>query len=151
MRRQSVCALVGKAQPVELFEEIYVALADLKKALCPTVDVYQSPWLLDRLLETLDKRVLENIYHHDAGAFKKNFSINIAVKTILSADFQTFDKSIAPEDKNSILLELKQYDIFSNLSSFLAARSFIKEQGYRFCIDMVDSDSLPFLLGVRTI
>ena len=145
MRRQSVCALVGKAQPIELFEEIYVALADLKKALCPTVDIYQSPWLLDRLLETLDKRVLENISHHDAGAFKKNFSINIAVKTILSADFQTFDKSIAPEDKGSILLELKQYDIFSNLSSFLAARSFIKQQGYRFCVDMVDSDSLPFL------
>ena len=67
------------------------------------------------------------------------------MKTILSADFQTFDKSIAPEDKSSILLELKQHDIFSNLSSFLAARSFIKQQGYRFCVDMVDADSLSFL------
>jgi len=145
MRRQSVCALVGNAKPLELFEEIYVALADLKKALCPTVDIHHSPWLLDRLLETLDKRVLENMLHHDAGAFQKNFSINIAVKTILSADFQSFDKSIEPRAKHSILLEVKQHDIFSNLPAFLAARSFIAEQGYRLCIDMVSGDSLQLI------
>ena len=145
MRRQAVCALVGRAQPVELFEEIYVALADLKKALCPTVDIYQSPWLLDRLLETLDKRVLENMMHHDAGAFRKNFSLNIAVKTILSPDFQAFNESIDPLYRKSILLEIKQHDIFSNLSAFLAARTFISEQGYRLCIDMVSADSLSFV------
>lgn len=145
MRRQAVCALVGHAQPVELFEEIYVALADLKKALCPTVDIYQSPWLLDRLLETLDKRVLENMLHHDAGAFRKNFSLNIAVKTILSPDFQTFNESIDPLCRKSILLEVKQHDIFSNLSAFLAARSFIAEQGYRLCVDMVSADSLSLV------
>ena len=145
MRRQAVCALVGRAQPIELFEEIYVALADLKKALCPTVDIYQSPWLLDRLLETLDKRVLENMMHHDAGAFRKNFSLNIAVKTILSPDFQNFNESIDPLCRKSILLEIKQHDIFSNLSAFLAARSFITEQGYRLCVDMVSGDSLSFV------
>lgn len=145
MRRQAVCALVGHARPVELFEEIYVALADLKKALCPTVDIYQSTWLLDRLLETLDKRVLENMTHHDAGAFRKNFSLNIAVKTILSPDFQVFDESIDPLFKQSILLEIKQHDIFSNLPAFLAARSYIAEQGYRLCIDMVSGDSLPLI------
>ena len=145
MRRQAVCALVGRAQPVELFEEIYVALADLKKALCPTVDIYQSPWLLDRLLETLDKRVLENMLHHDAGAFRKNFSLNIAVKTILSPDFQSFNESIDPLCRKSILLEVKQHDIFSNLSAFLAARSFVTEQGYRLCVDMVSADSLSLV------
>lgn len=145
MRRQAVCALVGRAQPVELFEEIYVALGDLKKALCPTVDIYQSPWLLDRLLETLDKRVLENMLHHDAGAFRKNFSLNIAIKTILSPDFQAFNESIDPLCRKSILLEIKQYDIFSNLSAFLTARSFIAEQGYRLCIDMVSGDSLSLI------
>ena len=146
MRRQSVCALVGNAKPIELFEEIYVALADLKKVLCPTVDIHQSPWLLDRLLETLDKRVLENMAHHDAGAFQKNFSLNIAIKTILSADFQSFDESILPQAKKSILLEIKQHDIFSNLPAFLAARSFIKEKGYRLCIDTVSADSLQMIL-----
>ena len=145
MRRQAVCALVGYAQPIELFEEIYVALADLKKALCPTVDIYQSPWLLDRLLETLDKRVLDNMAHHDAGAFRKNFSLNNAVKTILSQDFQAFNESIDPLCRKSILLEVKQHDIFSNLSAFLAARSFIAEQGYRLCVDMVTGDSLSLL------
>ena len=146
IRRQAVCALVGNSKPIELFEEIYVALADLKKALCPTVDIYQSPCLLDRLLETLDKRVLENISHHDAGAFRKNFSLNIAVKTILGQDFQAFNDSISSEAKKSILLEIKQHDIFANLPAFLNARNFIKEQGYRLCVDMITEDSLSLIL-----
>ena len=98
-----------------------------------------------RLLETLDKRVLENMLHHDAGAFRKNFSLNIAIKTILSPDFQSFNESIDPLCRKSILLEVKQHDIFSNLSAFLAARSFIAEQGYRLCVDMVSADSLSLL------
>ncbi len=145
MRHQSVCALVGKAQPVELFEEVYVALGDLKKAMCPTVNIYESPWLLDRLLETLDKRVLENMVHHDSGAFRKNFSLNIAVNTLLSPDFERFNESLEDSFKSSILLEVKQSDVFNNLSAFLAARSFVLSEGYRLCIDTVTADSLAFI------
>lgn len=145
MRRQAICAIVGQAQPIELFEEIYVALADLKKALCPSVNIYDSPWLLDRLMETLDKRVLENVAMHDAGSFKKNFSLNIAVKTILSPEFAQFNENTEDSAKQSILLEIKQSDIFNNISSFLAARSFVEAQGYRVCVDTVTMDSLQFL------
>ena len=144
-RRQPVCAIVGKSPPLELFEEIYVALSDLRKALCPNVDIYESPWLLGRLLETLDRRVLESIIHHDAGSFNKNFSLNLTVKTILGPDFQKFDETLNPTLKETVLLEIKQSDIFTDISAYLAARTFASNKGYRICIDTVTADSLLFL------
>ena len=144
-RRQPVCAIVGKSPPLELFEEIYVALSDLRKALCPNVDIYESPWLLGRLLETLDRRVLESIIHHDAGSFNKNFSLNLTVKTILGPDFQKFDETLNPSLKETVLLEIKQSDIFTDISAYLAARAFAASKGYRICIDTVTADSLIFL------
>ena len=145
IRRQSVCAVVGGSRPTELFENIYVSVPDLKKALCPDVDVFESPWLFDKLMETVDKRMLENVSQHDSGSFRKNFSIDICVSTLLTKDFEKFNSGLDPKLKSSVLLEIKQRDIFSNLSAFLAAKSYIISEGFRFCIDAVTADSLAFI------
>ena len=145
IRHQPVCAIVGKSPPMELFEEVYVAISDLKKAVCPNVDVFQSPWLFNRLMETLDKRVLENVMHHDGGAFMKNFSLNLTVKTILGSDFQKFDESMEPSYKQTILFELKQSDIFSDITAYMTAQQIAHEKGYRVCLDMATFDSLPLI------
>lgn len=145
IRHQPVCAIVGKSPPMELFEEVYVAISDLKKAVCPNVDVFQAPWLFNRLMETLDKRVLENVIHHDGGAFTKNFSLNLTVKTILGPDFQKFDDSIDPSHKQTILFELKQSDVLADIPAYLTACQLAHGKGYRVCLDMVTFDSLPFI------
>ncbi len=145
IRHQPVCAIVGKSPPMELFEEVYVAISDLKKAVCPNVDIFQSPWLFNRLMETLDKRVLENVIHHDGGAFTKNFSLNLTVKTILGSDFQKFDDSIDPSHKQTILFELKQSDVFSDIPAYLTACRLAHDKGYRVCLDMATMDSLPLI------
>ena len=145
MRHQSVCAIVGSGRPVELFEETYVSLSDLKKALCPNVDISESPWLLDNLFEVLDKRVLESLSHHDSDGFRKNFSINIAVNTLLTPEFEKFSKSVDDNLKSSILLELKLSDIFNNTSVFMVAKSYALSEGYRLCVDGLTADLLPFV------
>ena len=145
IRHQPVCAIVGKSPPMELFEEVYVAISDLKKAVCPNVDVFQAPWLFNRLMETLDKRVLENVIHHDGGAFTKNFSLNLTVKTILGPDFQKFDDSIDPSHKQTIRFELKQSDVLADIPAYLTACQMVHDKGYRVCLDMVTFESLPFI------
>ena len=155
IRQQPVCIFVGKAPPSILFEEVYVALADLKKTLCPNVDIYQAPFLLNRLLETLDKRVLENASHHDNGSFEKNFSLNLTIKTLLGESFKVFDSTLSANRKETILLEIKQSDILGDIPRFLAARECLKEKGYKVCLDMVTASSLPLIqtekLGVDYI
>lgn len=155
IRRQPVCALVGKAPPLTLFEEVYVAINELIKTLYPNTDVSTCPWLLQHLTETLDKRVLENIGHHDGGAYYKNFSINLSVKSLTSDAFLAFDNSLDSTYKETIWLEIRQSDMWTNLPLFLKARDMIRAKRYRLCLDEATFDSLALIdrekLGVDMI
>ena len=145
IRRQSVCAIIGKSAPQRVFEEVYVAIPDLRDMLLPDVDLTSNPWLFLALSETLDKRVMETISRHDDGSLIGNFSININVSTILSDDFLEFDDNINVSMRSTIILELQLVDIFSDIKAFVLARTFAKARGYKVCIDGITVDKLKYL------
>lgn len=145
VRRQSVCALVGKSQPHSLFDEVFVAISDLQEIILPDTNLVASPWLFQHMTETLDRRVLANINKHDDGSLTNNFSINLNVATILSSDFLKFDDNINESMRSSIVLEIQLVDIFSDLSSFLLARDFVHDRGYRICVDGVNIETIHYI------
>lgn len=145
IRRQSVCAVIGKSQPQRVFEEVYVSMTDMQESLLPNVDINSNSWLFLALTETLDRRVLEIISRHDDGALRGNFSININVSTILSDAFLHFDDTIDPSMRRTVVLELQLEDIFSDMRSYDLARAFAKARGYRICIDGISVDKLVYI------
>ncbi|MBR7158337.1 MAG: hypothetical protein IKD08_01475 [Alphaproteobacteria bacterium] len=145
IRRQSVCAVVGSSHPQSMFDEVFVSVADLRDTMLPNVDFSLTPWLFQHLTETLDKRVLSHINRHDEGSFKSHFSVNLNVSTILSPDFVSFDKEIPSTFKNTIFLELQPVDIFSDLASYIMAKNFAKERGYKICVDGISHTSLRYI------
>lgn len=145
IRRQPACVIVGNSSPQRMFDEIFVSVNDLKEMLLPDTDFMSAPWLFQRLTSTLDKRVLVSVNRHDDGSFKNHFSINLNVSTILSPDFVNFDKGITSADKGTIFLEIQPVDIFSDLSSYIMALSFVKDRGYKVCIDGITIDSLAYI------
>lgn len=149
IRRQAICAVIGKSAPQRVFEEVFVSIPDMRDSLLPEVEITANPWLFLALTETLDKRVLEIISRHDDGALIGNFSININVSTILSDDFLRFDDSINGSMRQSIILELQLVDIFSDIRSFILAKTFAKARGYKICIDGITVDKLKYLNRAR--
>ena len=145
IRRQSVCAIIGKAAPQRVFEEVYVAIPDLRDMLLPDVDLTANPWLFQHLTETLDKRVLVSISRHDDGSLTSNFSINLNVSTILSDEFLEFDENINASMRSSIVLELQLVDIFSDVKAFILAKTFAQYRGYKICIDGITVDKLKYI------
>lgn len=145
IRRQAICAIIGKSVPQRVFEEVFVSIPDMRDSLLPEVDVTENPWLFLALTETLDKRVLEIISRHDDGSLIGNFSVNINVSTILSDDFLRFDDSINGSMRQTIVLELQLVDIFSDIRSFILAKTFAKARGYKICIDGITVDKLKYL------
>ena len=145
IRRQAICAVIGKSAPQRVFEEVFVSIPDMRDSLLPEVDITSNPWLFLALTETLDKRVLEIISRHDDGSLIGNFSVNINVSTILSDDFLRFDDSINGSMRQSIILELQLIDIFSDIRSFILAKTFAKARGYKICIDGITVDKLKYL------
>ena len=145
IRRQAICAVIGKSTPQRVFEEVFVSIPDMRDSLLPEVEITSNPWLFLALTETLDKRVLEIISRHDDGSLTGNFSVNINVSTILSDDFLRFDDSISGSMRKSIILELQLVDIFSDIRSFILAKTFAKARGYKICIDGITVDKLKYL------
>ncbi len=145
IRRQSVCAVIGKSPPQMIFDEVFVSIADLRDTLLPDVDLTANPWLFLHLTETLDKRVLASVGQHDDGSLNSNFSLNLNVSTILSDDFLEFDDNINPSMRSSIVLELQLVDIFNDIKAFILAKTFAQYRGYKICIDGITVDKLKYI------
>jgi len=145
IRRQSVCAVIGKSAPQMLFDEVYVSIPDLRDTLLPDVDLTANPWLFQYLTETLDKRVLANISRHDDGSLVNNFSLNLNVSSILSDEFMQFDEDINASMRSTIVLELQLADIFSDIKAFILAKTFAQYRGYKVCIDGITVDKLQYI------
>ena len=145
IRRQSICAIIGKSSPQRVFEEVFVSIPDMGESLLPNVDLTANPWLFLALTETLDRRVLELISRHDDGSLTGNFSVNINVSTILSDEFLHFDDTIGGSMRQTIVLELQLVDIFSDIRSFILAKTFAKARGYKICVDGITIDKLKYL------
>ncbi len=145
IRRQSVCAIIGKSAPQIIFDEVFVSMAGLKDMLMPDVDLFSNPWLFLYLTEILDKRVLDNINRHDDGSLLSNFSLNLNVSTVLSDEFLEFDESINPAQRASIVLELQLTDIFSDIKAFILAKTFAQYRGYKICIDGINVEQLKYV------
>lgn len=145
IRRQSVCAVIGKSAPQMIFDEVFVSIADLRDMLMPDVDLFSNPWLFMYLTETLDKRVLASLGRHDDGALTSNFSLNMNVSTIFSDDFLEFDENLNPVQRSTIVLEFQLIDIFSDIKAFILAKTFAQYRGYKICIDGITVDKLQYI------
>lgn len=145
LRRQSVCAIVGKAAPQPVFSEVFVSISDLRETVLPKADLAGSRWLFQHLTETLDRRVLAMLNRHDDRTLAGDISINLNVATLLSPEFLVFDDNVKAGMRGSIVIELQKLDIYADLGAFLFARDFARERGYRICVDGLNHLTLPFV------
>ena len=144
-RRQAVCQIKGNTPPRPLFMELYISIADLARVVAPDIQIASNRWLFQHLTETLDRRMLAILARGDDKTLKSSYSINVNVSTILGKEFLAFDASLTDETRKTLVIELQIADIFSDYDSFVFARDFMKERGYRVCIDGIDHGILPML------
>jgi hypothetical protein len=149
VRRQSVCAIVGKAAPQQVSTELFVSIADLRAALIPNANFTSSPWLFQHMTETLDRRVLSLLSKNDDRSLTQDFSVNLNVATLLSPEFLKFDDNVRSASRGTIVIELQKADIFYDLGAYMFARDFVHERGYRICVDGLNHQALRFIDRAR--
>jgi len=145
MRRQAVCAMTPGAQPQAMFRELFISIADLQGTVIPDVDLFADPWLFQRLTQTLDRRILSLMTRNDDSTLNSAFSLNLNVSTILSPEFLAFDKAFRSTSRGTVVIEMQKIDIFADLGAFFFARDFLKERGYKVCLDGLNFLTFPFI------
>jgi hypothetical protein len=135
MRRQATYAVLANQMPQALFRELFISIADLQKQVLPNFDILANRWLFQYLTETLDKRMLALLMRNDDPAIATSFSVNLNISTILSPEFLSFDASLKSGARGTIVLEVQWIDVYSDIATFNFARDFVRERGYRLCLD----------------
>lgn len=143
VRRQTVCTLLENQPPQPLFEEIYVSIEDLQSVATPGVDLLSDCWLFQYLTQTLDRRVMSMLIRDGVNG-SRPFSLNLNVSTVLSPEFTRFEQVITPQLRGRLVIEMNKLDVFSDMGAFLFARDYLREHGFRLCLDGLTHHTLPY-------
>ncbi len=144
IRRQPICAVIPGNEPKLVFNELFIAMAELKRQIMPGVDLFADRSLFQRLTQSLDKRVLAALPDMKSD-LERAFSLNVNVSTLLSPEFLAFDMQLRAATKKAVVFELQTADIFSDMGAYMFAREFIHDRGYRFCVDGLTHLTFPLV------
>jgi hypothetical protein len=145
LRRQAICMMNPGEPPKAIFREIYISIPDLRDAIMPRRDITSDRWLFQYLTQMLDKRVLSILRKNDDQAIAHSYSLNLNVSTLLSPEFIAFDQSLRQGARGSIVIELEKVDIFADVGAYFFAREFLRERGYRLCLDGLSGIAFPLV------
>ncbi len=145
MKRQSIFLVNKDQKPEALFKELFFSIDQLQKTLLPTHNLLSNRWLFQDLTRYLDKRMLVILRHNDDSTLARSFSLNLNVATSLSDEFLKLDQALGDAARRSIVIEFQLLDVFADIGSFTFARDFLRERGYKICLDGITHLSLPMV------
>ncbi|MBM3600149.1 MAG: EAL domain-containing protein [Alphaproteobacteria bacterium] len=145
MRRQPVVALTQSGGMQTVFQELYISITDLQNTVLPDVNIASSLWLFQHLTRTLDNRMLSLLVRNDDSSIASAISINLNISTILSPAFLNFDSSLKAVARGTMVVELQKIDIFGDMGAYFFARDFLRERGYRVCLDGLGHMTMQFI------
>jgi len=143
VRRQMACTIIDNVPLQPLFEEIYVSIDDLQQITTPDVDLMANRWLFQYLTQTLDKRVMAMMIR-DGIRSDRPFSLNLNVASVLTPDFARFEQAITPQLRGRLVIEFNKLDVFSDMGAFIFARDYLRDHGFRLCLDGLTHHTLPY-------
>jgi hypothetical protein len=144
LRRQPVCLMRDDSAPEPVFQELYISIADLEKALMPSGRLVADRWLFQYVTRLLDLRLLSFLASGADPEVSSYFSLNLNVSSALTPEFAAFSEATRISARRTIVVELQKLDVFSDLGTFFYVRDMLREHGYRICLDGLTDLSLPF-------
>jgi EAL domain-containing protein (putative c-di-GMP-specific phosphodiesterase class I) len=135
LHRRHVAAVIPKLPPQRILQQVRIDPVALAETLAPGIDLRASRWLFQHLTQTLDRRLLALLPRHEDAALKSRIGINLNVSTLLSPDFLAFDGTVRAAARGTVMIELSLVDVLADIDSFHFAREFVRERGYKLCLD----------------
>ena len=144
VRRQTVWHMMPDKPGQPRFDELFVSIDQLRKAIGPNFDLAKDRQLFHYLTRWLDKYMLATLVR-DHKNFQRPLSVNINLATLLSQEFADFERERPTDWRDRIILEIQLSDIWSDLPAFLSVSEMAKRRGYQRCLDGVLYKALPYI------
>jgi hypothetical protein len=145
IRKQPICAIRPGKDPVSVFDELYMHIPHLRRLVMEQVDFTSNRWLFRYVTQLLDIKVLDMLARRTKHMIQRPISLNLNIESVLETAFAQFDLAVPKSMKASILFEIQLGDVFADMQGFFTARDHLQKQGYKVCIDGVNSSSFPHI------
>ena len=142
IRRQSAI-VISQTNATVLFQEFWVALAELQKALAPEINLLGNRWLFQHLSQGLDARVLTALTNTKLQVQPIRYNLNMNISSVLGPHFEKFETSLG--DASAISLEFQILDVLADSRGFYSARSRLRDRGHQIVIDGLNELTLQFM------
>jgi hypothetical protein len=143
IRRQSAIALSGHGNAEVIFQEYFIGLADLQKAVAPDLHLHGNRWMFQHLSATLDQRVLAALQKMRLTHAPPAIHLNLNLASLSDPAFLAFEA--AKPQGASLGVELQILDVLADSRAFFSACAELRRKGHRFVIDGLDETTLRFM------
>jgi|SRR5579859_36220 len=147
IRRQSAIALSGAHAEV-IFQEFFISVGDLQRALAPDVNLLGNRWMFQHLSATLDRRLLDAMRRLRLTKAPPAMHLNLNIGTLQDAAFTSLDESLP--DGVGLGVEVQILDVLADSRAFFEAHRKLKERGRHLVIDGLNEATLTFMEVGRT-
>lgn len=143
VRRQACIRITDNMTADVAFQEFFMSIMDLQKALAPDVNILSNRWLFQHLSQVLDLRVLSVLQDAALRKMPAAFSVNLNMATIETPVFQQFEAAI--RGRAGLVVEFQLLDIFNDLDGFFRARDKLRSRGHKSVLDGMTPVTLQFM------
>ena len=143
VRRQACIRINDKMTAEVAFQEFFMSIMDLQKALAPDVNILSNRWLFQHLSQVLDLKVLSVLQNAALRKMPVAFSLNLNMATIETPAFRQFEAAI--RGRAGLVVEFQLLDIFNDLGGFLRARDNLRAHGHKSVLDGMTPVTLQFM------
>lgn len=148
LRRQPAVRITEERVAEIAFEEFFVSIGHLQKALAPDVVLTADRWLFQDLSRALDRRVLQLMAAQPLARKPGAVSLNLNLESTRDRGFQRFVASLEP--RQGMVVEVQVIDVFADIAGYEAAREALRKAGHKVLIDGLSPTTLR-LLDVRRL
>jgi hypothetical protein len=148
VRRQSAITLGGGGHAEIVFQEFFISVADLQRAIAPDVNLLGNRWMFQHLSATLDRRLLEAMRRLRLTRAPPAIHLNLNIASLADPAFQAFEQSL-PEG-TGLGVEVQILDVLADSRAFFETQRHLKERGRHLVIDGLNEATLTFMEVART-
>lgn len=148
VRRQSAISLAGGGNAEVIFQEFFISVGDLQRAIAPDINLLSNRWMFQHLSSTLDRRLLEALRRLRLTKMPPALHLNLNIPSLTDPAFQALDQSL-PEGVG-LGVEVQILDVLADSRRFFETQRQLKERGRHLAIDGLNEATLNFMDVGRT-
>ncbi len=143
VRRQPCVYINDRRIAQVVFQEFYMSIADLQKALAPDINILANRWLFQHLSQALDVSVMGALRKSELRVPPVAFSLNLNMSSVETPQFRDFVG--AARGKSGVYVEFQLPDILNNMDQFFRIRDELREKQVSTVLDGLNSLILQFV------